>query len=86
METAKPTHRDKWTAQMKARTAFLTSLCGEADRLTGLAYQTYDRQDLGNAAKACLAASLQANRDGLDIIADEYGRKHAELNKKACGG
>ena len=68
------------------RSADLVGLCEEADRLIGEAYRTYDKKDFAAASKACLAASLLANKERLSDWANEYGRKSADMNKKACGG
>jgi hypothetical protein len=64
----------------------LTAACEAADRAISVAYRTYVRQDYAAAAAACLTVALVANKEGASVLADEYGKKHARMNKRACGG
>ena len=64
----------------------LLAICGRADSAMSAAYASYQQKDFRAAADACLQAALRANKDGLREWADEYGRKHRDMNAKACGG
>jgi hypothetical protein len=69
----------KWSDDLEA-------LVDAADASYGASYGTYQRKDFAAAAKACLKASLAANKEGFTDVANAYGRKYAEANKKALGG
>ena len=60
--------------------------CETADRAVDEAHQTYDRKDYAVARDGCLKASLLAYKEGNRDWADEYGKKSAAMNRKACGG
>lgn len=68
------------------RSAQLVKACEDADAAYCKAFETYANLSFKAAASACLSASLMANREGCSDWADYYGRKHAEMNRKACGG
>ena len=71
----------------------LLAICNRADAAMSAAYGSYRTEGVATseslfkaAAECCMQASLRANKDGLNEWADEYGRKHADMNRKACGG
>jgi len=68
------------------RSPGLIASCEQADKAIAAGYQSYERKDFAAASTACLQAALQANKEGNKDWADEYGKKSAAMNKKACGG
>ena len=68
------------------RSQALITACETANRAMDEAYRTYAKKDFAAAAKACLDAALVANKEKAGDWANEYGKKHADMNKRACGG